>query len=144
MLGRRIHTLHLVTLCAGGVLVVTGACGGGTASRAARFQSGNPLDRAQAVIEATEARDLEAVHTLVDLLEDPDPAVRMFAIVALRRLCDRDYGYRYYEDAYRRAQAVERWRTALRQGEIAVVSRAAPSAPEAARADTSPQERVQR
>jgi HEAT repeat protein len=90
-------------------------------SREQRFRSGNPLDRAEAVIEATEARDLNAVHTLVDLLEDPDAAVRMLAIVALRRLTDRDYGYRFYEDDLQRAAAVARWRAALRAGEVEVV-----------------------
>ena len=97
----------------------------GCDSGAARRQllgSGNPLDRAQAVVKVTEARDHEAVHKLVDLLEDPDGAVRMYAIIALRRLCVEDFGYRYYAGSAERATAVRRWREALRAGEVVLLS----------------------
>lgn len=83
-----------------------------------RFASGNPLDRARATVEVSRARDLQAVHKLVELLDDPEPAVRMYAILSLRQLCGEDFGYRYYERAAMRGAAIERWRAALREGRV--------------------------
>lgn len=93
------------------------ACDAGRRQREGLYSS-NPLDRAQAVVRVAERQDAGAVHKLVDLLEDADPGVRMYAIQALRRLCGVDYGYRYYAAAAERAAAVERWRAALRVGEV--------------------------
>jgi hypothetical protein len=95
--------------------------------RRQQLASANPLDRAQAAVKATEAGDLVAVHKLVDLLEDSDDAVRMYAILALRRLCGEDLGYRYYESAPARATAVQRWRQALRSGQVVVQPATQPS-----------------
>ncbi len=92
-----------------------------------RLRSSNPLERAKAVVALAEMGDAESVHHLVDLLEDRDPAVRLFAIEALKRLVGQDYGYRYYHDEIRRAAAVDRWRQALRAGEV-IVQPAAPVA----------------
>ncbi|TWT46073.1 hypothetical protein RAS1_25200 [Phycisphaerae bacterium RAS1] len=90
------------------------------------LQSSDPVQRARAVVQVAEARDLEAVHKLVDLLEDPDRAVRMYAALALRDLCDQDFGYRYYASPAERAVAVERWREALRNAEVVVHGRRPP------------------
>lgn len=92
-------------------------------SRRRELQSSDPVQRARAVVQVAEARDREAVHKLVDLLEDPDRAVRMYAALALRDLCDQDFGYRYYASPAERAVAVERWRAALRNAEIVVQGR---------------------
>ncbi len=72
------------------VLIATwaGALGAGCTGRAAdrqRLRSANPLERAEATVRLAEAGDQEATHKLVDLLDDPDRAVRMYAILALRR-----------------------------------------------------------
>jgi hypothetical protein len=96
------------------------SCGGPPAR--ADLRSGNALDRARGVVAVTESRDDLAVHKLVDLLDDPDRGVRMYAIMALERLCGETYGYRYYESAPRRAPAIERWREALRQGNVVLKS----------------------
>jgi hypothetical protein len=56
----------------------------------------------------------------VDLLEDRDAGVRLFAIQGLARLCGSDYGYRYYAAERERAGAVRRWRDALRDGQVTV------------------------
>lgn len=89
------------------------------------LRSGNPLDRAQGVVRAAEARDPRAVHRLVDLLEDPDSGVRFYAINALRRLFGVDYDYQYYQPAPQRAVAVARWRAAIRDGSVQFARRAA-------------------
>lgn len=96
------------------------SCGGPPAR--ADLRSGNALDRARGVVAVAEAQDDLAVHKLVDLLDDSDRGVRMYAIMALERLCGEDYGYRYYESAARRAPAVERWREALRKGDVVIKS----------------------
>ncbi len=95
----------------------TMGCGGAEARRH-QLRSLNPLDRAEAVVAVSAAGDLNAVHKLVDLLDDSDSAVRMYAILALRRLCGEDLGYRFYEGAAAREPAVQRWRAALRAGTI--------------------------
>lgn len=88
-----------------------------------RLGSINPLDRAQAAVRVAEQGDVGAVHRLVDLLEDPSDGVRMYAILALERLTGETYGYQYYANESQRAAAVERWRAALRAGEVSVAAR---------------------
>ncbi len=97
--------------------------------------SANPLDRAKAVVRAAERRDPEAVDKLVDLLNDDDAGVRMYASQALRRLCQRDFGYRHYHPEAVRLEAIERWRDALRRGEITVEAGAAGARAQAAASD---------
>jgi len=73
-------------------------------------------------VEVAERGEVEAIHKLVDLLEDSDKGVRMYAILALRRLCGVDHGYHYYAKERDRAAAVTRWRHALRAGEVKILS----------------------
>lgn len=91
------------------------------AGRRERLNSTYAPTRAQAVVQSAEAGDATAIHKLVDLLEDEDRGVRMYSILALRRLCGVDYGYRYYESEAQRLIAVERWRGAIRAGEVRLV-----------------------
>jgi hypothetical protein len=90
------------------------------AARRRQLAAGNPLDRAAAIVQVCEAGDVTAVHKLVDLLDDSDIAVRMYAIQALHRLCGVDFGYRYFAPPGTRQVAVQRWREALRAGEVAL------------------------
>lgn len=92
-----------------------------------RLQSDNALDRARAIVAATEDRDTVAIHKLVYLLDDQDIAVRMFAINGLRRLVGEDFGYRYYELPERRAEAVARWQEALRSNALTLRSTSQPT-----------------
>jgi hypothetical protein len=100
-------------------------------SRMERLHSENPLERVQAAVESARAEDPRAVPALVDMLDDPDVAVRFYAIMALRRMCGENFGYHYYADAWERAQAAERWREALRAGRLTVGSKPTASAPSA-------------
>lgn len=100
----------------------------GPAAQRRDLSSPNPLDRARGAVAVSEAGDADAVHKLVDLLEDPDCAVRFYAIIGLRRLCGEDFGFRYYGDATERAEAVERWRAAIRAGEVHVIGGAGATA----------------
>ena len=111
------------------LLVLAGLAGCRSASnRREQLASSNPLDQVTAAVRLAEAGDAQAVHRLVSLLEDRDRAVRMYAILALERLCGQDYGYHYYGPAAERTAAVRRWRAALRRGEVSV---ATPNAPRA-------------
>ena len=89
-------------------------------SRHEQLALGNPLDQVAATVWLAEAGDPEAVHTLVNLLQARDSTVRMYAILALERLSGQDYGYKYYEPEPDRIRAVQRWRDALRNGEVTV------------------------
>jgi hypothetical protein len=110
-----------VGLLGGAAFIAAGCRAGGPE---AGLAAGNPMDRARAVIQVTEQRDGEAVQKLVDLLEDSDAAVRMYAILGLRRLVGEDYGYRYYDARAERVAAVQRWRAALRAGEVRLIGTA--------------------
>ena len=47
---------------------------------------------------------------LVARLDDPDPAVRLFAIGSLQRLTDRRFGYRWYREPADQREAVDAWK----------------------------------
>lgn len=106
-----------------GLVIVGVLCGllvgcSSTSGERGRLNSRYPLDRARAIVRLAEAGDTNAVHKLVDLLEDSDRAVRLYAILALERLCQTNYGYNYYDPEPERERAVRRWRDALRNGDV--------------------------
>jgi hypothetical protein len=105
-------------------------------SRADRTQitSPYPLDRVRAAVRCAEAGDPDAVDLLIELLDDPDRGVRMYSILALKRLCGTDHGYHYYAPEPERAAAIERWRQARQRGEVTVRAPAQRSAGQSATA----------
>jgi hypothetical protein len=60
-------------------------------------------------------QDRAALPGLVESLNDDDPAVRMFAIVALEKFSRDRFGYEYYLDEEERKPSVARWREWLKQ-----------------------------
>lgn len=60
--------------------------------------------------DATERGDPQAIPVLVDRLEDEDPAVRFFAVLALERLTGTRMGFQAGAAAEERRLAVARWR----------------------------------
>lgn len=105
---------RLALLCASGLALI------GCANRNQALYSQFPLERARAVVASAQRGDQQAVPKLVDLLGDLDAAVRMYSIVALQRLTNQTYGYQYYAAPPERERAIERWRAALRAGEVIV------------------------
>ncbi len=89
-----------------------------TAAERRQLASDNPLDEAEAAVRLAEAGETSAIHRLVYLLEDDNEGVRMFAFLALQRLCGQTYGYSYYAPEPQRSAAVARWQEALRRGEL--------------------------
>lgn len=82
------------------------------------LESTNPYERAHAAATRAEAGDESAVARLVALLQDEDPAVRLYAIRALYRLRGTTLGYKYYAPEGERAVAVRRWQEALQTGTL--------------------------
>lgn len=84
------------------------------------LRSPNLLQRVKGIVRAAERGDRSAIDTLVGLLDDPDPATRMYAIEALEKLCGTTLGYRYYDPEPQRREAMARWQAAIRQGRVPV------------------------
>jgi hypothetical protein len=106
-----------------GLMLAAGLCVWGCDSPGGdRVEMGSsyPLDRARAIVRRAEAGDAGAVDLLIGLLDDTNRGVRMYAILALQRLCGEDYGYRYYAPETERAAAIARWHEARQRGEVAV------------------------
>ena len=106
-----------------GLVLAAVVCVGGCRSSGngrAQMTSAYPLDRVRAAVASAEAGDARAVDLLIELLDDADRAVRMYSILALRRLCGEDFGYRYYAPEVEREAAIARWREARQSGEVTV------------------------
>jgi HEAT repeat protein len=110
------------------VLLGAAACQSPSSQRQ-QLSSTNPLDQVRAAVWLADAGDKDAVARLVGLLEDRDETVRMYAILALERLCGQTHGYKYYAPDAERAVAVARWREALRKGEVTTERPPTASAP---------------
>lgn len=88
------------------------ALGAGCAGPSIRpgFESVDPQERTAALLQAARAGDQAAAPELIVMLESSDPAERMLADEALRRLTGRDFGYRHYDPEWKRAEAADAWR----------------------------------
>ena len=70
----------------------------------------DPSGKIPAYKEAVRGKDRRAARQMVKDLDSDDPAVRMFAIVALRRLTGgEEFGYQYFDDPHERRPAIARW-----------------------------------
>lgn len=74
------------------------------------FEDDDPAARLAAITKAGRTRDDQAIPYLVDRLTDSEPEVCFFAIIALRKITGRTFGYRYYQPRRLRAEAVRKWR----------------------------------
>jgi hypothetical protein len=112
---RRFPRLLLVTaLLPGGLL----SCRASPAKARAQLVSGTPEEQVRAAVRLTEHRDVQSIPELIALLNDSDPAVRMYAITALEDLTGQTYGYKFYAPEAERAAAIQRWQEALREGRL--------------------------
>lgn len=68
-----------------------------------------------AIEDAARDKDYDAVPQLVGQLDSDDPAVRFYAIEALKKLTGQSFGYHYYADANERRPAVQQWRRWMRE-----------------------------
>ena len=68
-----------------------------------------------AIKEAAQRHDTSAVAPLIEDLDSDDPAVRMYAIMALHEITGQDFGYVYYQDLEQRKPAAAKWRQWLEE-----------------------------
>ncbi len=101
---------------AGTLLTCLAACQARPAQQRKELTSGTAVQQATAAVKLAERGDEESIPRLVGLLDDGDPAVRMYAILALEHLTGETFGYKFYASQAERAAAVERWQAALRAG----------------------------
>lgn len=110
----------LMAVILGGMLPLVG-CGGGDdrltqllegkkSPVVADLENSDPLVRIEAIKWAGDHNVREAVPVLVDRLQEDDPAMRFYAIEALKKITGGDQGYDYKADAVERRKAVARWR----------------------------------
>ena len=95
------------------VAVVLGSVAGGACSTPRPekdVRNPDPAGKIPAYKEAVREKDRSAARQMVKDLDSDDPAIRMFAIVALRRLTGGDQlGYQYFDDHHQRRPAIKRW-----------------------------------
>ncbi len=109
MIGRRL-------LGVSGLLLLLCSCG--PAMTEGGFDAASPAARSHAIEQAARAGDLDAVPKIVEQLDADDPAIRMLAIDALRRLTGETYGFHHYDPPYMRHAAIQRWVTAVQSGAV--------------------------
>ncbi len=73
------------------------------------FESADPASKIYAIQRAGEMRDAGAVPQLIAQLDSDDPAVRMYAIIALGKITGERKGYSPYDPPHQRMAAVDRW-----------------------------------
>jgi DNA-binding transcriptional LysR family regulator len=91
------------------VLLVLGACHTPPGPRR-ELTNPDPAGKIPAMRQAVRQQDRSGIAHLVSDLDSDDPAVRFYAITALRELTGQDLGYIYYDDDPERTSAVERWK----------------------------------
>src|SRR6476620_9713721 len=102
------------------ILLCTSACGGCFKPEKPSLTSEDPSLKIPAILIVAEQHDENAVRQLVVDLDSDDPAVRFYAINALREITGKSFDYRYYHDEIRRRPALKRWQQWLdeREGTI--------------------------
>ena len=100
-------------LLVGGVLAGLTSLGVGGCSSPAYpegLHSMHVQERLEAVVEAGNRRDMQAVPALVDLLDDEDDGVRFYTILALEKITGTRRGYDYADSGMERIRSIRRWR----------------------------------
>jgi hypothetical protein len=75
----------------------------------------DPRIRAYATKQVAEAQRTDLLDPLIQNLSDPDPAVRMFSAVALRKLTGQDLDFRPYGTVSEREAGIDRWKRWLEE-----------------------------
>ena len=119
--GRCRSAKWLMLIWAGLLLV---ACNNTSSDYMANISSGKPEVATAAMSKAAQEKSRQAIVPLIKRLHDEDPAIRLSAIRALRRITGQDMGYRSYESPVKRAQAIQRWWDWVHQQNIATSQKA--------------------
>ncbi len=90
----------------------------GASPSAGGFDAVTPAARSKAIQTAVATNDLSAIPKIVEQLDSDDPAIRMMAIEALQRLTGETYGYKHYDPAHVRREAIAKWVKAVQSGAV--------------------------
>lgn len=94
-----------------GLLVAACLSAGGCFPRAdPSITAADPMDSIPAIQRAAETKDRKAIPALVAQLDNDDPAIRFYAIGALRAITGQDLGYHYFDETDERRPALRRWK----------------------------------
>ena len=129
---------HAGVVCVGALLLAA-ACKAtylpATGDIATDLEHRDPRVRLQAAEQAVSQGRTDLLPDLVDALEDRDPAVRMFASVALRKLTGKDFGFKPHGSPAERQEAVRQWRVWIARDQTPRDVAPSPDEPEPAEPD---------
>lgn len=109
---RRVRIVRLSGLAA--VLGLLGLLGGCVAPREPLVVSNpDPSVKIPAIKASVQSKDMAATKQMIKDLESDDPAVRFYSIGGLQRLTGDTFGYQYFADDAKRAEAVSKWKAWL-------------------------------
>jgi HEAT repeat protein len=92
--------------------IVLSAClvaGGCTPREDRSILAIDPINSIPAIQEAANRKDRRAIPSLIRQLDNDDPAIRFYAISALRDITGETFDYHYFENAPARKPAVQKW-----------------------------------
>lgn len=100
--------MRLLSVVMLGLVLLPGACVAPRPKLDVRHP--DPSIKIPAIKKAVQEQDHVIIAQLIEDLDSNDPAVRLYAIQALRRMTGEDHGYHYWDDSLARAPAIARWR----------------------------------
>lgn len=112
-------TRRIAAGSAGWSVLIAGVVGCSQSKITGDGRAADAPDRIPALVRQADPRHADGqdgIDTLIHALDDDDPAVRLFAVQALRERTGQHFGYRYYDSAERRRPAIRRWRGWLNDG----------------------------
>jgi hypothetical protein len=107
--------VRLLCHCACIFVVLAAVAGCQTPRGPVSVNSDDPDLQIQAMEQDAGDKNSTDIPKMVADLQSDDPAIRFYAIQALRRLTHDDFGYRFYEDEDHRKAALARWQAWLKE-----------------------------
>jgi hypothetical protein len=95
--------------------LLTAFCGCSARTGPRGLASDDSAEKIPALKAAGEQRDAALVPRIIPELANDDPAVRFYAIEALRRITGETFGYRFYDSPDQQKEAIARWQDWARQ-----------------------------
>ncbi|MBC7833738.1 MAG: hypothetical protein H7Y88_01380 [Phycisphaerales bacterium] len=91
------------------------------------LEARDPGSRLLAIQDAIEQDDRDSVPKLIEMLDNDDGAVRLFAIQALEHFTGSTMGYDFAGTLAERRQAADRWETWYKDGAVMPPPQSAPA-----------------
>ena len=97
------------------LIALVAFCGCSARTGPKGLASEDSAEKIPALKAAGEQRDAKLVPRIVPELANDDPAVRFYAIEALRRITGETLGYRFYDPVEDQKEAITRWQDWIKQ-----------------------------